>query len=327
MSLNIGFNGNIVKNNNCKYNNSTKTKEINKINNDYPIDYLNSDFNKYKKLEPIYSAKKDILEIRHAITQKPEGKSAFNYVLANHKQILEDNVFYVRMNTYGRDEEWASQMKYLIYCTSMAISSGKDFGEILSFIEDEIKYINKKDIQSDLFGVKRKYIKIFPISDILRGQEYIERYLEKTKEKSTFKAKPDNEHKEANTCTISSGPSYDKQSKVVISYASTDQYQISNLELAQKEFEKLQSTENPSEEEIIKSAATIQWLIAQETPYRRGSDSIANILSKSILHAYDIEISPIKEGINLDFEAFDTDLDEYIKKYPSFFEKYPHKIS
>ena len=44
------------------------------------------------------------------------------------------------------------------------------------------------------------------------------------------------------------------------------------------------------------------------------------------MHANNIYISPLKEGVSLDFEAFDTDLDDYIERYPDFFEVRPYKI-
>lgn len=103
-------------------------------------------------------------------------------------------------------------------------------------------------------------------------------------------------------------------------------YKTSNLNLVEKEYNKLREIENPSVDFVMRSCAIIQWLIAQETPYIRGSDSIANILTKSIMHANGIYISPLKDGISLDFEAFDTDLDDYIKKYPDFFKVKPYKI-
>lgn len=61
-------------------------------------------------------------------------------------------------------------------------------------------------------------------------------------------------------------------------------------------------------------------------PLYKRVRSIANILTKSIMHANGIYISPLKDGISLDFEAFDTDLDDYIKKYPDFFKVKPYKI-
>lgn len=103
-------------------------------------------------------------------------------------------------------------------------------------------------------------------------------------------------------------------------------YKISNLSLAEKEYNKLRQIKNPSVDEVLRSCAIIQWLITQETPYKRGADSIANILAKSIMHTNGIFISPLKDGISLDFEAFDTDLDDYIEKYPNFFKVRPYKI-
>ena len=53
---------------------------------------------------------------------------------------------------------------------------------------------------------------------------------------------------------------------------------------------------------------------------------ISNILIKGIYHANNVKISPLKKKCSLDFEAFDTDLDEYIKRFPLFFTQKPEKI-
>ena len=44
------------------------------------------------------------------------------------------------------------------------------------------------------------------------------------------------------------------------------------------------------------------------------------------MNCYNLRISPLKEGVSLDFEAFYSNLDDYIKNYPNFFEKYPKKL-
>ena len=100
---------------------------------------------------------------------------------------------------------------------------------------------------------------------------------------------------------------------------------ISNLSLAEKEYEKLKSINNPNEHQILKSTAIIHWLISQESPFERGNDSFAGIIAKSILHSYNMYISPLKEEKSIDFEAFYTDLNEFIKIYPELFEIKPYK--
>ena len=86
------------------------------------------------------------------------------------------------------------------------------------------------------------------------------------------------------------------------------------------------SMNTSNEDEINEACAKIQWLIAQSNPYLRGDDSIASTLTKAIYHSYDMKITPVKQGIGLDFEAFYSNLNDYIKKYPNFFEKTPVKI-
>ena len=55
-------------------------------------------------------------------------------------------------------------------------------------------------------------------------------------------------------------------------------------------------------------------------------DSIARLLTTSIYAAYNVKVFPPKTGISFDFEAFGSDLNEYIKKYPDLFTQRPYKI-
>jgi len=95
----------------------------------------------------------------------------------------------------------------------------------------------------------------------------------------------------------------------------------SNLTIVKEIYNDLKSKKNPSEKEVTEAAAKIQWLIAQETPYQKGNDSVANILTRSLMHSYNLPVTPLKEGISLDFEAWGQNMDEYIKNYPDYFEK------
>ena len=66
--------------------------------------------------------------------------------------------------------------------------------------------------------------------------------------------------------------------------------------------------------------AEIYFLMANSMPYERGSNGISDILMRSIYKSLGIEQPAIKQGVSLDLEAFCMDLDEYKKKWNSFFE-------
>lgn len=255
------------------------------------------------------------------------------------KQTLSGDEFFINMAGYEKNEDWAKKMTDLMNSVSDCISSGSDFPFILEKIENGINSINSApNSKNDTYGIRRTSYHVFAPKENSRGKEYIERYLEKCKtngkttidergKQTTYTPKPNKEYKEANTCKVTAVCISEKFKPLLkISEEMPTNYKTSNLNLVEKEYNKLREIENPSVDFVMRSCAIIQWLIAQETPYIRGSDSIANILTKSIMHANGIYISPLKDGISLDFEAFDTDLDDYIKKYPDFFKVRPYKI-
>ena len=233
---------------------------------------------------------------------------------------IPNDAFYVRMNGYGTNENWAQEMRNLTYIIADDIRTNEDFDEILIKIERDIRRINSKEE----FGRRRITQWAFLLAPEGRGEEYYEKYKSKLGRLKPYEAiyvTSNIEYVDANTCKIY----MNDFGNILINYGWNPGNRGGNLKLAKKEFEKLRSIENPTDEEINRSAATIHWLIAQESPWQRGSDSIANVLTKAIYLAYGMKISPIKEGKSFDFEAFYSDLDDYIKKYPNLFEIPPHR--
>ena len=282
---------------------------------------------------------------------KNDGSKAIkNYVTASinlnnnssekpQKQVLTGDEFFINMVDYKKNEDWAKKMIKLLQSVSDDVSSGLDFTIILEKIENAINSINSTpNFKSFTYGIRRTSCHVFTPKESSRGDEYVERYLNKCKtcgqtiinergKQTEFTPNSNKEYKEANTSKITAVCiSENSKPLLKISEDMPCYYKISNLSLAEKEYNKLRQIKNPSVDEVLRSCAIIQWLITQETPYKRGTDSIANILAKSIMHANGIFISPLKDGISLDFEAFDTDLDDYIEKYPNFFKVKPYKI-
>ncbi len=79
-------------------------------------------------------------------------------------------------------------------------------------------------------------------------------------------------------------------------------------------------------EDINNNIAEIRWVIAHATPWERGSDAIANVFIRSIYKALGVKATPLKKGISLDLEAYCTNLSEYKKNFPNYFEKSPTVI-
>lgn len=250
--------------------------------------------------------------------------------------------FFIRMKGYRKNYNWAEKMVQLAIEVSKKIKNKEHFFSILDYyICEEISKINE-DFR---YGEKRQGrgfsgALIKRNDTVWRGSiEYFDKYEQKLKAKGNirnprFIPKSSKKYPDANIGYISFyNDEYSRKTdedKILVHYGWIDDNdkvaEISNLELCQEAYTELLSKENPTGKEILETCATIQWLISQECPYMRGNDSIANLLAKSIMHCYNLRISPIKEGVSLDFEAFCSDLDDYIKQYPNFFEKYPKKL-
>lgn len=240
----------------------------------------------------------------------------------------EDNIyaqcFFVRMQGYEKNLRWGISMVKLAQEVSDRVSKKEDFDEIIKYVCSEISKINSSEKYGKLKGKKKKGIIISDFPE-LRGGEYLERYSKKLSEQNGLAINKSNEkYKYANVSSIENY--YSDNVLVYYPYDYNQYNKNGNLGLCKDAYSELIKKENPTEEEILETCATIQWLIYQECPFEKGNDSIANILTKGIMDSYDIRVSPLKEGVSFDFEAFDTSLDEYIKKYPTLFEEFPHKI-
>lgn len=241
------------------------------------------------------------------------GSEFFHTIL--NKNDIDEETFFVRMNTYQKDYDWAKKMAKVTKLVSLLISKGSSFETILSTTQKAVNSINS---DSEYYGVQGGAGHRFILEKNQRGSEYFDRYLEQIYKNGRIYPRSNEEYKDANTCKIS----FLENDRLII-----DQNSISykNLDLVKQEFEKLRAIDNPTQEDVHRCCATINWLIIQEMPYKKGNDSIASILTKAIYNAYNMDTAPLKEGVGADFEAFDTDLDEYIEKYPTFFETNSYK--
>lgn len=246
------------------------------------------------------------------------------------KNTIAPEVFFINMMKYDKDYIWANKMVDLTKKISDMIKNDNDFDLILSEIEKGVKDANFESTYANVYCKKMELPRrlFFLRGNGQRGHEYFKKYEDKLGRffdkdyDYIYIPKPLPEYNEASICNITryTDDYYDEHFCIT---QENLKMQDKNLGLAKKEYEKLKSIKNPTLSDINRSCAIIQWLIAQENPYIRGNDSIANVLTKSIYNAYNINISPLKKGVSLDFEAFYSDMDEYINNYPDFFEKAP----
>ena len=72
--------------------------------------------------------------------------------------------------------------------------------------------------------------------------------------------------------------------------------------------------------------AELRWIMAHSMPWERGTDSIANVFMRALYKAMGVKAYPPAKGISFDLEAFCTNLEDYKKNFPNFFEKPPEAI-
>lgn len=97
------------------------------------------------------------------------------------------------------------------------------------------------------------------------------------------------------------------------------------LNKAQKELDALKKYSGKAlaaedKDKIYEHIGAIHWCLAQGMPFLRGSAAMADVYTKSLFEALNIQVTPWKAGLSPDWEAFLTPLDEYSKKYKTFFE-------
>jgi len=94
---------------------------------------------------------------------------------------------------------------------------------------------------------------------------------------------------------------------------------------AEKAFESLKQYKNKelSEEnieEIYEQVGKIHWCIAQSMPFKRGSAAMTDAFTKSLFEGLNIQTTPWKKSLSPDLESFATPMEEFSKKYRTFFE-------
>ena len=79
-------------------------------------------------------------------------------------------------------------------------------------------------------------------------------------------------------------------------------------------------------DDVNNDIAEIRWIMAHATPWERGSDAISNVFMRVMYKSLGIKSHPLKKGISLDMEAYCTELGDYKKRFPEFFEKPPEIV-
>ena len=243
----------------------------------------------------------------------------------------------VNEQNYGKNIQWASKMNDISNGAEYLISQGKDFDNVLNYISHEYHAYDeattletnnaRRNDRRIASGKYRGYDEpeqyaITPFTKDDSYEEYFDRF---TRVKSPRKAPYDdieltqilyNKH----VGDGSSGTMYHPANKYVEPGLNHVRERYNEL---QSLFDKVKNGQKLSKQDINyanEKIAEIYFLMANVMPYERGSNGISDILMRSIYKGLGIEQPALKHGVSLDLEAFCMDLNEYKKKWNSFFE-------
>ena len=243
--------------------------------------------------------------------------------------------FFIRIRGYGRNKSWAESVKQTADTATILIRNKCGFDNLMRFITAGIIRANKltkdeaKKFHTGILRTEResyRYGSDWDGHDLVTYYEKIPRYkiyykkLNQTIEKPLKNPYPDIDL----TIPIKDSSNY-------IKHGDSEKVNF-GLDIIEELYYKLLSKYSPQKvtskelKDITNSIAEIRWLMAHITPWERGSDAISNVFMRALFKTYGIKTTPSAKNISFDMEAYCTNLKEYQKKFPNFFEKAPKVI-
>ncbi len=243
--------------------------------------------------------------------------------------------------SYGKNIQWAHEMDIISRSAEYLISKGESYETVMNHIATMYKnYDISKTLDSNInvdarrkhSGRERQYL---PDSQFAREtgfsyitsfdkesnyKEYYNRFMKLLNKKRTSPY-PD---VELTQISLVNGYGYCMGHPRNSSVEATMKHVKQRYEEMAPLFEKVKRGEALTSQEkslAHDKIAEIYFLMANAMPYERGSNGIADIFMRSIYKELGIEMPALKHGVSLDLEAFCLDLNEYKKKWRSFFEK------
>lgn len=264
-------------------------------------------------------------------------KVSFKANLNSPKLMLAQKDFFIKIHGYGRNTEWAKEIKKVTDSAVEMIRAKKDCDSVLQFISIGVRKANQIPLGIDKrvhSGILRTEREGYDCDTIWAGNGLVTHYvgvsryssyadrLNKIIDKPLKNPFPGMEltvpeAESLKTRYLHHAPSYSINSAL-----DTVKHQYNVLH---KKFTPEKVTNNHLKE-INKRIAGIRWVLAHATPWQRGSDAISNVFMRALYKAFGVKAYPPAEGISYDLEAYCTNLEEYKKNFPNFFEKAPEVI-
>ena len=271
-------------------------------------------------------------------------KNGLEDMLPNLKQEPEN--FFIKIKGYGRDYDWAKYVAQSANYASLMIRNKASFDEVLNLIADDYSncsFLNVKSMsdfqKAELAGVSRLkdgagscLMTPFDLSGVkygAYGEIYAKKALNASKSSlaKTFCVKTPAKYPDfAPTRIVYYQNS--KNGKLVHTLGGVEP----SLRYSREIYDNLvknytgKKLNKKEEKEAVRKIAAMHWLLTHGVPYFRGSDAIINIFIKSLFNALGFELKGPKEGVSFDLEAYCSELNEYVKKYPSLYESEPKYV-
>ena len=262
----------------------------------------------------------------------------FGINLSSKKLIFKEDDFYVRIKGYGHHSGWAKKVKETADCAVNFIRKNLGFEDIIKRITTGVIEANQLSNDAD----KRVHTGILRIKrqgwhhKSEWGPDIITRYSKDRKNRySSYTERLDytvkHPLKNPYNNIVLTRPIHDADYGKFIAHANPKYidnafYRINKIydELQEKYIQR--EVQKEDLEDVNNSIAEIRWILAHATPWERGSDAISNTFIRSIYKAMGIKAGPLKRGVSLDLEAYCTNIDEYKKNFPCYFNKKPEII-
>lgn len=239
------------------------------------------------------------------------------------------NDFFIKIKGYGRDENWAKEIVETAESATRMLLKDKTIEQVLESISLGVLTANKKtqDISKSLrTGILRttrpgwicsENKEVYTPYNEGRYSIYKDR-LNKTYENplqsinedfamTRPNGKEDIQHGEARKINASMDYIFNLYEKFLKPFT--------NGSASKKDLNLINDT-----------VAEIRWVLAHATPWLRGSDAISNVLMRALYKAVGVKSYPPAKNISFDMEAYCTELKDYKKNFPNFFEKAPKVI-
>lgn len=248
-----------------------------------------------------------------------------NKIFSRHNNLkFKREDFYVRINGYGKNKEWADEIIKTADLAANLIKRETSGENVLKIITKGVSRANNKVLEiskrlyTGILRYKRENWTCFP-SEVTTKYS-INRY--KGYETRLDKMKGIKITPPQNGIGISKPAIVDGEKQIVHGCSSCVNFSLDYIfnlykNLFPKYLNKKLTTENL--DDINSTVAEIRWVLAHSTPWMRGSDAIANVFMRAIYKALGIKSYPLNKGISLDLEAYCTTLKDYKTKFPDYF--------